>query len=106
LIAGEGDGAVEGDTVVVHYVGKTADDAVFDSSWERGEPYPVTLGPTAGVIEGWNEGLLGVKIGERRRLVIGSDKAYGAEGRDPIPPNAPLAFEIDVVDIIKAPPAG
>jgi peptidylprolyl isomerase len=106
LIAGEGDGAAVGDTVVVHYVGKTADGKVFDSSWERGEPYPVTLGPTAGVIDGWNEGLVGVKLGERRRLVIGSDKAYGSAGRDPIPPNAPLAFEIDVVDIVKADTSG
>ncbi|HEV7759796.1 MAG TPA: FKBP-type peptidyl-prolyl cis-trans isomerase [Acidimicrobiales bacterium] len=106
LIEGEGDAAAVGDTVVVHYIGKTSDGEVFDSSWERGEPYPVTLGPTAGVIDGWNEGLVGVKIGERRRLVIGSDKAYGAEGRDPIPPDAPLAFEIDVVDIVKADQGG
>jgi peptidylprolyl isomerase len=106
LIAGKGKGAVDGDTVVVHYVGKTADGKVFDSSWPRGEPFPVTLGPSAGVIEGWNEGLVGVKLGERRRLVIGSDKAYGAAGKDPIPPNAPLAFEIDVVDIVRASEAG
>jgi FKBP-type peptidyl-prolyl cis-trans isomerase len=54
------------------------------------------------VIVGWNEGLIGVKIGERRRLVIGSDKAYGPEGRSGIPPDAPLAFEIDVVDVEPA----
>jgi peptidylprolyl isomerase len=106
MIEGEGDPAAVGDTVVVHYVGKTSDDNVFDASWDRGEPYPVTLGPTAGVIDGWNEGLVGVKIGERRRLVIGSDKAYGSTGKDPIPPDAPLAFEIDVVDIQKAGQAG
>lgn len=106
LIEGEGEGAVDGDTVVVHYIGKTSDGNVFDSSWERGEPYPVTLGPTAQVIQGWNEGLVGVKIGERRRLVIGSDKAYGSTGNDPIPPDAPLAFEIDVVDIVKADQGG
>jgi peptidylprolyl isomerase len=105
VIEGEGDAAAVGDTVVVHYIGKTSDGAVFDSSWDRGEPYPVTLGPTAGVIDGWNEGLVGVKIGERRRLVIGSDMAYGSTGKDPIPPDAPLAFEIDVVDIQKAEPA-
>jgi peptidylprolyl isomerase len=103
LIEGEGDGAAEGDTVVVHYVGKTADGNVFDESWSRGQTFPVTLGPTAGVIDGWNEGLVGVKAGERRHLVIGSDKAYGAEGGgDVIPPDAPLAFDVDVVDIIRA----
>jgi peptidylprolyl isomerase len=106
LIAGKGKGAVDGDTVVVHYVGKTADGKVFDSSWKRGEPFPVTLGPNAGVIQGWNEGLVGVKVGERRRLVIGSDKGYGTSGNGSIPPNAPLAFEIDVVDITQASPAG
>ncbi len=103
LIDGEGEGAAEGDTVVVHYVGKTSDGNVFDESWSGGQTFPVTLGPTAGVIAGWNEGLVGVKIGERRHLVIGSDKAYGAEGGgDTIPPDAPLAFDIDVVDIVKA----
>jgi len=106
VIEGEGEAAVEGDTVVVHYIGKTSDGNVFDSSWERGEPYPVVVGPAGQVIKGWQEGLVGVKIGERRRLVIGSDNAYGPEGRDPIPPDAPLAFEIDVVDIVKAEQSG
>jgi peptidylprolyl isomerase len=103
LIEGEGEAAVEGDTVLVHYVGKTSDGNVFDESWSRGEPFPTVVGPEGQVIQGWQEGLVGVKIGERRHLVIGSDKAYGAEGGgDTIPPDAPLAFDIDVVDIVKA----
>jgi peptidylprolyl isomerase len=102
LIEGEGEGAAVGDTVVVHYIGKTSDGEVFDESWSTG---PVTLGPTANVIAGWNEGLVGVKIGERRHLLIGSEKGYGAQGGgDAIPPDAPLAFDVDVVDIIKAAP--
>jgi FKBP-type peptidyl-prolyl cis-trans isomerase len=100
LTEGEGEGAVEGDTVTVHYVGVLADGTEFDQSWERGQPFPVSPLGQASVIAGWNEGLIGAKIGERRRLVLGSDKAYGEQGSPPaIPAGAPLAFEIDVVDI-------
>ena len=105
LIQGEGEGAAPGDTVTVHYVGVLADGTQFDDSWSRGQPFVVENLGQASVIPGWNEGLVGAKIGERRRLVIGSDKAYGAAGNPPtIPANAPLAFEIDIVDVTK--PAG
>jgi FKBP-type peptidyl-prolyl cis-trans isomerase len=100
LTEGEGEGAVEGDTVTVHYVGVLADGTEFDQSWERGQTFPVSPLGQAAVIDGWNEGLIGAKIGERRRLVLGSDKAYGEQGSPPaIPADAPLAFEIDIVDI-------
>lgn len=113
ITVGEGTGAQPGDIVVAHYVGKTPDGNVFDQSWERGEPItlPAPLGQ-GGVIPGWDEGLVGAQIGERRRLVIGSDNAYGAEGTPDgsIPPNSPLAFEVDIVDIQPAaagtPPGG
>lgn len=98
LIEGEGNGAAVGDTVVVHYVGALSDGTVFDQSWQRGEPFQVTLG-TGQVIAGWEEGLVGVKVGERRRLVIGADNAYGGQGAGQIPANSPLAFVVDVVDI-------
>lgn len=102
LIEGEGDGAAEGDTVVAHYLGLIADGTVFDQSWERGETIDVTLGQGT-VIEGWDEGLVGAKIGERRRLDIGSEKAYGEQGAgEVIPPDAPLAFVVDIVDIQRA----
>jgi peptidylprolyl isomerase len=102
LIEGQGEGAAAGDTVTVHYVGVLSDGTQFDESWSRGQPFPVENLGQAGVIAGWNEGLVGAKIGERRRLDIGSDKAYGASGKPPsIPANAALAFEIDVVDITK-----
>jgi peptidylprolyl isomerase len=105
LIQGQGEGAAPGDTVTVHYVGVMSDGTEFDQSWSRGQPFAVENLGQASVIPGWNEGLVGAKIGERRRLEIGSDKAYGAAGNPPaIPANAPLAFEIDVVDITK--PAG
>jgi FKBP-type peptidyl-prolyl cis-trans isomerase len=105
LIEGQGEGAAAGDTVTVHYVGVLSDGTEFDQSWSRGQPFVVEDLGQASVIPGWNEGLVGAKIGERRRLEIGSEKAYGAAGNPPtIPANAPLAFEIDVVDIRK--PAG
>jgi peptidylprolyl isomerase len=105
LIEGQGEGAAAGDTVVVHYVGVLSDGTQFDDSWSRGQPFTVENLGQASVIAGWNEGLVGAKVGERRRLEIGADKAYGAAGQPPtIPANAPLAFEIDVVDITK--PAG
>lgn len=109
LIPGEGEGAAAGDSIVVHYIGKLPDGTVFDESWARGEPFgldpsfPLVLGQGS-VITGWDEGLIGATIGERRRLVIGSDKAYGAEGSPDgtIAPNTPLVFEVDIVDIVKA----
>jgi FKBP-type peptidyl-prolyl cis-trans isomerase len=102
LIEGEGEGAAPGDTVTVHYVGVLSDGTEFDQSWSRGQTFPVENLGQASVIPGWNEGLVGAKIGERRRLEIGANEAYGAAGNPPaIPANAPLAFEIDVVDITK-----
>jgi FKBP-type peptidyl-prolyl cis-trans isomerase len=100
ITEGEGDGAAAGDTIVAHYVGVLSDGTTFDESWSGGQPITVTVG-TGQVITGWDEGLIGAKIGERRHLLIGSDKAYGANGSPPaIPPNAPLAFDVDVVDIV------
>lgn len=104
LTEGEGEGAVNGQTVAVQYIGRLADGTVFDESWSRGMPLEVTLGQGQ-VIPGWEEGLVGAKVGERRRMVIGSAKAYGEAGSPPtIPANAPLAFEVDVVDIRAAEP--
>jgi peptidylprolyl isomerase len=108
LIEGEGEAAAAGDQLRVNYVGVTPDGTAFDSSFQEGrEPIPVALGQ-GGVIPGWDQGLVGVKIGERVRLVIGSENAYGAQGNSGagIPPNSPLAFVVDVVDITPGTPAG
>ncbi len=78
-----------------------SDGETFDESWTEGIPFDVAIG-TGAVIPGWDEGLVGVKAGDRVRLEIGSDLAYGAQGQGPIPPDSPLAFEIDVVGIIPA----
>jgi peptidylprolyl isomerase len=101
LIAGTGPEAKQGDTVVVHYVGvRSADGTEFDNSYDRGEPFPVTLG-AGQVIAGWDEGLIGVQQGTRRQLDIPSDLAYGdvAQG-DVIQAGDALTFVVDVVAVL------
>lgn len=98
----EGDDAAQpvadGDVVAVHYVGALADGTVFDESWSVGQPF---VTPVPGqVIEGWNRGLRGVRPGQRIRLDIGSDLAYGDTGSGSIPPSAPLSFVIDIVGVL------
>lgn len=100
VVEGEGEQARTGDRVSVHYVGvdyETGEE--FDSSWDRGQPFDFRLG-SGGVIEGWDEGLVGMKVGGRRRLTIPPDLAYGAEGQPPaIGPNATLVFVVDLLDV-------
>jgi FKBP-type peptidyl-prolyl cis-trans isomerase len=96
----EGDGreAESGDEVSVHYTGTLRDGTQFDSSYDRGEPYTFVLG-IGQVIEGWDQGILGMKVGEKRRLEIPSDLGYGQTGSGIIPPNAGLIFETELVSI-------
>ena len=99
LKEGTGLGAKNGDTVVVHYTGTLIDGKKFDSSLDRGEPYSFPLG-AGEVIAGWDQGLLGMKVGEKRKLFIPSDLAYGERGAGGIiPPNAPLIFEVELLEI-------
>ena len=103
LVEGTGDAAVVGDTVVVNYVGVRSEDGTeFDNSYDRGAPFPVTLGANS-VIAGWEEGLIGAKQGGRRQLDIPADLAYGDSppGGD-IQPGDALTFVIEVVGIIPA----
>lgn len=97
--------ASNGDVVFVQYTGKLADGKVFDSSIPRGEPFPFILGAGM-VIPGWEKGILGMKIGEKKTLTISPEDGYGDTGvKNPqtgevvIPPNATLIFDVELVDI-------
>lgn len=99
LKEGTGQVAKTGDTVSVHYVGTLENGQKFDSSIDRGEPFPFTLGQNK-VIQGWELGVLGMKVGEKRRLTIPPGLAYGSRGaRGTIPPNATLIFEVELLGI-------
>jgi FKBP-type peptidyl-prolyl cis-trans isomerase len=99
LKPGTGATAEPGKTAVVHYTGTLTDGTKFDSSRDRNQPYPVTIGRSS-VIRGWHEGLSGMKVGEVRKLTIPPDLAYGAQGRPPvIPANATLVFEIELMEV-------
>lgn len=89
---------VSGDTLVVDYVGTTETGVQFDSSYVRGTPLEFTVGEGR-VIEGWERGVIGMKIGGKRILVIPPDMAYGNRQVGPIPPNSPLVFSIELLEI-------
>lgn len=89
-----------GDTVLVHYTGKLQDGTVFDSSVSRGVPFSFTLGENR-VIQGWEQGILGMTEGEKKTLTIPPELGYGAMGvPGAIPPNATLIFDVELVDIV------
>jgi len=104
LRAGTGREAVAGKAVTVHYTGWLYDPnqpnnkgSQFETS-VNGQPYSFVLGAGA-VIRGWDQGLVGLKVGGVRQLVIPPDLAYGAAGRGPIPPNATLLFEVELIAV-------
>jgi FKBP-type peptidyl-prolyl cis-trans isomerase len=103
LKVGTGEEAQQGTRVTVHYTGWLYENgkrgAKFDSSVDRNQPYELTL--PGRVIKGWNEGLIGMKVGGKRELIIPPELAYGAAGRDTIPPNATLDFEIELLAVAK-----
>ena len=98
LAVGTGAAVATGQRVSVHYVGSLPDGAVFDQNTAADPPYAFT--PGAGrVITGWEEGVLGMKVGGKRQLIVPPALGYGAGGRGPIPPDAILVFTVEVVDI-------
>jgi FKBP-type peptidyl-prolyl cis-trans isomerase len=98
LKEGKGDVSKTGDFLTVDYVGTLEDGTKFDSSIDRGRPFSFTLGQNR-VIQGWEQGMLGMKIGEKRRLTIPASLGYGSYGSGMIPPNATLIFEVELLKI-------
>eukprot|EP00434_Breviolum_minutum_P023510 symbB.v1.2.020739.t1/scaffold1762.1/size182224/6 len=95
-VVGDGEAPVKGQSVKVHYTGKLENGKVFDSSVPRGEPLEFAVG-TGQVIPGWDEGILTMRVGGKRQLKIPSKLGYGARGVGPIPPNATLLFDCELV---------
>lgn len=98
-IIGTGAAVQVGDKIRVNYTGKLQDGSVFDTSVGKA-PFEFTLGAGA-VIPGWDQGLQGMKVGGKRLLIIPPQLAYGSQGFGPIPPNATLIFEVDLVGIVE-----
>ena len=104
-VVGDGDEAVKGVTVEVHYTGWLNEDGKkgkkFDSSKDRNQPFSFPLGGGR-VIRGWDEGVAGMKVGGKRELIIPPDLGYGAGGAGAaIPPNATLIFDVELLKVVK-----
>jgi FKBP-type peptidyl-prolyl cis-trans isomerase len=97
-VIGTGDRARLGKTVSVNYTGTLTDGTKFDSSFDSGKPLEFRLG-TDTIIQGWNEGIVGMQVGGKRKLVIPPSLGYGAQGKGKIPPNATLIFEIELLSV-------
>ena len=99
LQVGSGDEASTGKRVDVHYTGWLTDGTKFDSSLDRGKPFSFQLG-AGQVIQGWDQGVAGMKVGGKRKLTIPPELGYGAKGTgDVIPPNAILVFEVELISV-------
>lgn len=96
---GNGDAAKPGDTLTVNDVGTLGDGTQFDSSYDRGTPFSFTLG-AGKVIRGWDEGMVGMRIGGKRNLTIPPELGYGSRGSPPlIPPDSTLKFTVELVNL-------
>lgn len=101
LVPGKGAAPVSGKTVTVHYTGWLEDGKKFDSSLDRGQPFVFRIG-AGEVIPGWDEGVMSMKVGGKRKLFIPAQLGYGAAGAGGvIPPNANLIFEVELLAVEK-----
>ncbi len=98
IVVGTGTEAKAGNKVKVHYVGTLTDGTKFDSSVDRGQPFDFDLGEGR-VIKGWDEGVAGMKVGGKRKLVIPPELGYGGRAIGKIPSNSTLIFEVELLDV-------
>jgi len=101
LVKGTGAQPVSGKSVTVHYTGWLTDGKKFDSSVDRGQPFVFRIG-AGEVIPGWDEGVMGMRVGGKRKLIVPAKLGYGENGAGGvIPPNATLVFEVELLDVEK-----
>jgi peptidylprolyl isomerase len=99
IVVGEGKECVKGALITAHYTGWLLDGTKFDSSVDRGQPFQCVIG-TGRVIQGWDQGMMGMKVGGKRKLTVPSHLAYGARQMGPlIKPNSDLVFEIELLEV-------
>ena len=98
LVEGDGDSPKLGQQVKVHYTGTLENGTKFDSSVDRGQPFEFQIG-MGRVIKGWDEGVMTMKVGGKRKLVIPAELGYGARGIGPIPPNSTLIFDVELLGV-------
>jgi peptidylprolyl isomerase len=97
-VVGKGAEAVNSKSVTVHYTGTLKDGTKFDSSVDRKEPFTFTLG-SGQVIKGWEQGIVGMKVGGKRKLTIPPELAYGANAVGAIPANSTLIFDVELLEV-------
>lgn len=102
VVTGDGARADSGDVVIVHYTGWLPQGRQFDSSRDRGEPLEVPIG-YGRVIDGWDQGIVGMRVGGQRRLVIPPALGYGEGGTGPIPGNSTLVFDVELLEVTDRP---
>ncbi|MCU1759468.1 FKBP-type peptidyl-prolyl cis-trans isomerase [Pseudomonas sp. 14P_8.1_Bac3] len=96
---GEGKAAVKGALITTQYRGWLEDGTEFDSSYSRGKPFQCVIG-TGRVIKGWDQGIMGMQVGGKRKLRVPAHLAYGERTVGAIPPNSDLTFEIELLEVL------
>ena len=98
LTVGTGAEAKSGDTITVNYLGTLTNGTKFDSSYDRHQPFTTQIG-VGQVIKGWDEGMVGMKVGGKRKLIIPASLGYGSQDMGSIPPNSTLIFEVELLSV-------